>query len=761
MTALGCSAPCVDKDAKTLAIDLPSPIDLATSRVETLAVGSGRSVLHVVLHDTGHPEIAWEALVSGAKKGGAQVLFSGLTGFAGEEGVGGRVLIDGATIYVGEIRRALTLCGQRETLLAPRRLDVASMTLHAIAMPRLSKDAREKASPLAGVLATRAPIGSTLGLRGASTNDSGSAALVDDDPSTVWTEGRKGDGRGEFVVFSAPKALPLERLSFVVRPTKPFSELAQPTSIYVVLDDATFRVTIPEVTEAGARVDVVFPAPRATTCVGLELDKASMDPKSEPNVGLAEVEGVPVVPATIHTLDDVVTLLDDGGNGAELAKSLLVHAASRGATTVIGKLGSMGDGGKALAVEVLESTPCEAAAPGLVRLAWDAPKEATVAARIALDACGGKAKDAIAKGFLEGGGAAREILAERFAKLSPQIALAAILDALPTATPARRRTFRKALARVVDTSEGRAVTLAWIGAHVTPPPAGEVAPLIELARAIAGTVAIGESTESGPLLPPLAKALLAHAAAGQPFERRWLAAEPLAMLAARAEPGSVAWLRTLFAEPDRYLRARASEVGGAVEALRPELLHALGDVDPRVRQRTLEALRKAASFGATPAVKTMLAADAWTYVRIAAAELLGDSPSGADVDQALATATRDDAKSVRMASLRALASRGAHGQLPAVRARAFDADEAIDVRRDAVEALGILCDQPSADALFELARHVDDGEGARVLGLAAIVALGELHPKDLAQRLAALDSSVLVVKDAVGRALRAAPKCGK
>jgi HEAT repeat protein len=215
-------------------------------------------------------------------------------------------------------------------------------------------------------------------------------------------------------------------------------------------------------------------------------------------------------------------------------------------------------------------------------------------------------------------------------------------------------------------------------------------------------------------------------------------------------------MRKLFQSKDRYLRARAAEVSGKVDALRPELVGALADGDPRVRQEALIGLRAGSGpTGSAPPIMSLLAHDPWTYVRVAAAETLGESKGGGDVDVALAKATEDEQKTVRGAAVRALVSRRAKSQLPALRSRAFDDKEVIEVRRDAVEGLGILCDTSSLDDLFEIAKK---GEGGP-LQLAAIVALGAIHPSDLAQRLSAIDQTSLVVKDAIRRALKTTPEC--
>ncbi len=754
------SLPCdPGASAGTIAIPLSDPIDLGRSKIEPREVG-GRKLLHVLLRSAPREDVAWEAIVGAppGAPGEAQVIWSGGTGFGAEgEGTGQRLVFEDGELYVGRLRRELTLCGRDETLLEPKRLEPKSLSLRRVAMHRLPKKVRDAAPLVVATPATAAPIGSVLGVRGASVNDGGSVALTDDDAATAWHETLKGDGKGEFVVFSAPKATPLEKLSLVLRPTKAIDGFAPPTSLWVTTDEGTFRVAIPR-TDAtsgpAARVDVPFPTPVATACVALSIDRA--DGPGDV-IGLAEVDGVPVLPKSIHSLEDLVTLLDAKNDDAELAQRVLAHAGPRGAKAIQSKLAAIGDRGKERAVDALEAAPCKASSPALARLAWDAPKVVATRARDALDACGPEAKEALAAAFAEGPDGAREVLAERWAKADPKGALVALLDTVRTAPASRRRSYRIAIGRVAASPAGRDAIAEWLASEaaslgsVKP---DENDPAIELGRAVAAAPTVD------PLVPALAKVLLTHAAPGRPFPARWLAAEPLAKLAGRGDAGSLAWMRALHKSDDRYLRARAVEVSAGIDVLRPEIVAALHDPGPRVRQSALVALRAGEGpAGATPLTIALLRQDPWTFVRVAAAETLGESKGGGDVDDALAKATRDDARPVRSAAIRALVTRGARGQLPAIRKRAFDAEEAVDVRVDAIEALGQLCDAASADDLFDLAKRGSGTEGAHQIALAAILALGRIHPADLAQRLSAIDQTSLVVKDAVRRALRSPSSC--
>lgn len=743
-----CAAQPCEPTGDGTAIEFADPIDLDHSSIDAVELANGRKVLRVVARSSSREGIAWEAIV-GAQGTDAKVLWSSVTGFA-NEGEGARVLVEGKELYVGRLRRELTICGQKETLLEPKRLDPAKLEFHRVAMHRLPQAVRNAAPSLLAVESIEAPFANVATVRGASVHDGAAPLLVDDDTATAWTETLKGDGKGEFVVVSTPKSTPIEKLTLVVAPTKKIDGFAQPTSLWLSTDDATFHVAVPP---GSSRVDVNLPQPISTSCLALSLDRAEQG-GADVVVGLAELDAVPVLPKSIHGLDDLVSYLDLDVKQAELAQAILANAGARGAQAVEAKIATLGDRGRLRAIDVLEAAPCDVAGRAIVRLSWDSPPQIAKRAREALDGCGVGAKGAIAEAFAKGPDAAREAIAERFAKVDPQAALAALLDVVRTAPATRRRTYRAAMRKVATMTVGRDAIAAYLASAATVAPAkNERDPVIELARAIAD---LPEIAETPGLVAALSKTLLSHAGESASFDARWLAAEPVAALALHGDVAALAWLRALSASKDRYLRARAISVSGDVDALRPEVVRALADTEPRVRESALVALRRGQGpTGATPPTIALLELDLWTFVRVAAAETLAESKGGGDVDVALAKATGDDARQVRGAAVRALVSRGARSQLKAIRARAFDKEESVDVRRDAIEGLGHLCDVGSVDALTDIAKSA----GGQ-LALAAIVALGDIHPGDLASRLSAIDQTSLVVKDAVRRAMKTQSQCG-
>ena len=223
----------------------------------------------------------------------------------------------------------------------------------------------------------------------------------------------------------------------------------------------------------------------------------------------------------------------------------------------------------------------------------------------------------------------------------------------------------------------------------------------------------------------------------------------------------------MTSEPDARLRARAVRAAARAPALLPVIARASGDPEPRVREAAALALAligesrgaepppaaRPATPGVSPATPRAAGAaevdaaivrgvrDEWTYVREAAAVAAATWPSEPRADAALATAAAEDAvPRVRRAAIAALGARGAVGHVALGRARAAAPREDLDVRAEAVRALGALCDRASLDTLSELAARAAApfNEADRKLGGAAIEALAALHPPDLAARLAPL-----------------------
>lgn len=153
---------------------------------------------------------------------------------------------------------------------------------------------------------------------------------------------------------------------------------------------------------------------------------------------------------------------------------------------------------------------------------------------------------------------------------------------------------------------------------------------------------------------------------------------------------------------------RLGAAGASLGAVRPALLHALGDPDPGVRAATVQALVEA--------------------------------PGGADVEQRLLALLADPAGEVRSAAVRALSWLEGQGRTAADRLlelAELDPDE--EVRRDAVEALGWLgLEIGHLPGLERLLRSAD----TRPQGAALLVRLGAaaLPMASLALELVALEA---------------------
>ena len=129
----------------------------------------------------------------------------------------------------------------------------------------------------------------------------------------------------------------------------------------------------------------------------------------------------------------------------------------------------------------------------------------------------------------------------------------------------------------------------------------------------------------------------------------------------------------------------------------------------------------------------------------------------------LASSLADVSPKVRWTSLAALGKRHAVSQAPLVRERLDDSREDPEVRAFAARTLGAMCMRDATDRLTKLAylarAPVDEADDR--IGIAAIEALGALHPADLETRLAPLRAKDvrMPVRRAADRALTEPGAC--
>jgi HEAT repeat protein len=744
-----------------VAIDLDAgEIDGAKIEVTPIAIGDGKHVLHVRVPSRSRADVAWEAIVAGRE---SAVLWSGVTGFAsGEEGERAGEAIDvpgegGGFVVLGEMREDLRICGQTRTLLTPRVLDPRSMTFRGATMQRLSQDARDDAEPI--VASARggspdAPLARLLFATGASTAIGAPSAMTDGDPATAWSEGRPGDGHGEFVTMRAPADVPIARLAITPAPTTLPPHGAAPRTFYLVTDTRTIAVTLPEDAwmHPGAAYDVPLVEPIRASCVSLVLDKAYARPNEpHPEVTIAELTAYSELDHPGATLGEVAKALAGGGARADAAKGVLERAGDAGLAAASAAYASLDAAGRALAIDAaIGAGTCEASAPLLLAAMGDRDHEVARKGREKIERCGKRATPALLIALRSADMTARANAARLIASVAPSEAIDPLAGALAQGDGTTRAAVRAALAKA---SRGASVDkMAALLADEKRAPDARV----EMLRAF--------SDRLGEIAAP-ADAAIASLMNGATFATRYLLAAPVAALARAGDATASARLRSLIAsDAEGPVRAHAAESASGVGGARDALTRAIDDPSPRVREAALHAITGAKPPVPVEAIARRLATDEWTFVRSSAAAALASFAPDAKVDDALITALDDRVATVRAEVIAALAAHGVRRAAPAIRAHVVEPREALETRITAVRALAAMCDRDSADALTTIARH-----GALALAtdeditlsLEATNALGALHPPDLAARLAPLaakDASA-EARASAARALASAPTC--
>lgn len=747
---------CEGADCKATAKDVALTLekgraDGARATAETVAVGDGKQVVHVRVPDVQRKDLAFEAIFHGDA-----VVWSGLTGYTkGSEGdrSGEVVLVydrdaQSKFVMVGETREDTRICGQQTTLLSARGLDPKTMTLRGATMHRLDKKARDGAQRViatARPTTARPPLARLLNATGGSAPNA--RAMTDGDVATAWSETRPGDGHGEFVTMRAPGELPIHALVVTVAPTKPKVEGAAPRTIYVATDGALHHVTLPEDgwAKPGQSYEIPLPAPVKTTCVAVVLDEAYARGKEAPEVSIAEVFALTKLDLDGATLDDAAKALS--GPKGEEAAALLKRAGDEGLAAAVRAYEGLDGRGRALAVDVAASTGTCVGPTGdlLVQALVDKDVEVKRRALGRVERCGKAAGEMLAKAVRGEDEARRAACAPLLATVAPALGVDAFDAVMGKGGDGARRAVRSAFARAI-TSTPREKLLALLGAERTPQ--GK----LDLVRALGPRLAD---------LRPESDAAIADILKSNPdMATRYLVAEPLAKLARHpnATQGELTRLAELVRrDPEWPVRARATELSAGIAPLVPAIVAAAEDKEPRVREAAVRALATSPQPSATPVLGKALAKDEWTFVRVAAAESLGAMPESADASGALVKALADGSAKVRWSAMSALGKQRAVAHAGVVRERLDDAKEDADVRALAAKTLGAMCVQSASDRLTKLAVNARQptNEADDRIGIAAIEALGALHPSDIDQRLAPLRSKEvrLPVRRAAERAI--------
>jgi len=749
-----CSGAAGPKKTIRIPIDA-SRIDAAGTTVQALAIGEGKSVVHVRVPDAQRKDLAFEAIVAGQD---GEPIFAGLTGYTrGEEGDrSGQVVLvydrDVRTkfVLVADAREDTKICGQNTTPLGARGLDPRTMQLRGATLHRLDKKARDGATRVVAQArgTARPPLARLLLATGGSAP--GAQALTDGSAETLWSERRPGDGHGEFATMRAPSEAPIH--SVVVTITPPAAAKADgaaPRTFFLATDQRLFHVTMPEDAsqKPGATYEIPLAEPVSTTCLAVVLDEAYSRGLGAPEVSLAEVAALTKFDVDGASLDDVAKEL--GGPRSEEAAALLRRGGDEGLAAVAKRWASFDGRGRALAVDVAASAgSCDGAAMELLTRAL-ADKESEVRRRALgrIERCGKTATDALATAVREGDEPRRAATAPLLATIAPAAALEPIGEQLGKGSAETRRALRGAFARA-SASSPREKLVALLSRKDM-----SGAARMDLLRAMGTKL---------PELRPESSAALADVLQASPdMATRYLIAQPLSQLArsSDATSGELTRLAEMVRrDPEWPVRMRAVELSAGIAPLAPTVVAAASDPEPRVREAALRAIALGKIPTGADAAATALSNDTWTFVRVAAADALGAvSTERGPGQEALARALGDGSPKVRSAAVTALGSLRATRHADKIRERLDDGKEDVEVRALAARTLGAMCVRSATDRLTKLAQlsrsPVDEADER--IGMAAIDALSALRPADLEKRLAPLRAKEvrMPVRRAAERAL--------
>ncbi|MBK8255197.1 MAG: hypothetical protein IPK82_21365 [Polyangiaceae bacterium] len=784
-----CAGPCGSGGESLVMSDVPTEVlaSAGSAKTTVIALENGRRILRldveVPVKDA--PSSLWTALfaapLASAKQSQATVLWSGWLGKKG--GLEGEEVMNvlrveplakGNRVVLGEQRESLTICG-RPAVVAARAVDPQTLSWSKSAMvDSLSDDEKKKAEKVVAVRETGTLPAPTVRLLRANAASSALEKRIDSltDGSTElgWTEAKIGDGRGEWVRMAASNDVGIVGLSVQIRPTAvEVPDGAAPSTLYFATDTKLYQLDLPDSAwgDRDARYEVKLPAELKTSCLAVVVGGAhSAKNVANPRVTIAEITARTALDSL--SLEALANSLGQGGDKARAAAAMLAKGDSKGIAAIASAWTKLDGAGQSLAMEVVDGAACTEQAPfyaeRLTQLAdkkLSGPSADPVAAhaRDRLRRCGRASAPALGKLIKEAPDAVRIVAAEEMAVVAPAETVTAIVSVLPKLNDAVRRELRGSLAKAAGSAKARTTVTEHLQ-NERFSTFDEVVK-IDLLRAV------------GPALPDIEngkQALFGLLSKQASFRARYLLLAPTADLASKGDAESITFVReALLKDVDKHVRTRAAEVSAKVPSLSADLVTAAADSEPRVREAALHALGQSANQGnklpttAEPVLAASLSKDGWTFVRIAAADALSVSPKSDSVDKALADALLDVSPEVRGRALDGLGVHKARTYAAAVRERAQIPEETLDVRVRALLALGAMCDRESVDYLTKMALGAasQTSEVERRLGAAALTALGEIHPSDLAKRIEKLTSkeSPILVREMAKSALSATTTC--
>lgn len=757
-------ASCSAAGGEAFAIPAEGSPDKATVETIALAGDKGIAVVQVPLKTGG----SWVLLLAASAAADAPAVQKKLSGALDvpRGNIDGeryrRVLLrektaQGTRLVVGKRYENATVCGRPATL-AAQELDPADMTWRATHARSLSAKARAAAT---AITATRASTALDTGLPSLLTATVASSAvgqsrsgMTDGDLATRWAEKRPGAGEGELISMNGSEEVAITGFDVVLRPTGDgAARAAAPRTFFIATQNDLFHITLPEdaaLAEPGQTYQIVLPQRIKSDCVAVVLDEGYVDGERD-EIGFAELRARTELDGKTHA--ELAELLRGDSPHADAARAILVRSGKPAILAVMAAYDELDRLGKARAVEVVESGSCSETSRfyvdrllgrGLDLKAFEPELDPLAQrARTQLRGCRSAATEALTKAMRDEAPGKRRIVAAReLADVAPVAAIDAILGVLadgstaPTksgADDAVRRGLRGALAIAVKHKRAERV----VRERLAPASFAKLSLVekIDLLRALGPRL-----TELLPVAAPAFGGLLDASAT---FRTQYLLLPPAAHLAGAGDESALAFLdRSLTQAKSPHIRARAAAVSGAIPALASAIAKALGDASPRVREAALAGLTGAGKLPANtePRVIALLAGDKWTFVRIGAAQALTQQPAGGPADTALVAALDDTSNLVRTAVLRALGDKKTVAAGAPIHDIADNPREPVGVRAAAVAALGSLCRSESNELLYKLALRAGYQQLPydQPLGLAALAALGEIKPPDIAERLAPL-----------------------
>jgi HEAT repeat protein len=769
-------------------IDVPAdatPLFKQGARLDDIKLVGGKHVVRIVADGSNGERFTLFLAAPLSGKGETPlVLWSGFTGQSkgeyGEERVNVVIeekLGDGTRFIIGEQRNDVTICG-RAAVVAAREIDPATLTLkRGASIQSLSDTDRAAAVKLTAKLVAEPhplPVVSLLRAQTASSAvGKAIGSLTDSDLETSWSENKSGAGRGEFASMTSSSDVAISSFEVVVRPpTTDVPDGTAPKKFYLATQDKLFEVTLPEDgwRKPGTRFEISLPSELSTSCLAVVLDTAFAPATADAaRVTIAEI--IAKTSLDDRTPEALVEMLS--GERAKPAAALLERAGKPGAEAAMKGYGKLDEAGQRRAEVVIDASPCTVHAPFYVRMMGDKlaaanPKRSKLDVDPALEhatdrvrRCGRASASALADLIKTAPPLVKVAAAAELALLAPAESVPVLLDELATTDDNLRREMRTALAHAAKNER------AWTALGT------------ELDRDHLSTrtqvVQIDVLRSLGPRIGNVTGARDAFVSIWSPeatFRTKFLLLGPAAELARtgdeRAQALLLAALRT---DTDPHVRLRAAQVSARIPALLSALVDAVDDPEVRVREAAVEALgvpsTDAQQAPPSPllvaALERRLQKDPFTFVRVHAARSLGQLPATGASDDALASALKDAVSDVRARAIDGLALHRAKNHLVDLRQIADREDESPEVRSRAILALGVLCDASKIDAWTTLARLSMQGmsDGERMIGTAAIAALGDLKPKDLAKRLAPLldPKAPRNVREAARAAFEAPSEC--